>query len=93
LIGQGIGVDSRIASVIRHHGARQLWLDSTAEMSEPKEELEDKPDRARRRLMQLAAYVPAGIVSLTAARAHAGRADVTGTVKSSSSSSVSVKGS
>jgi hypothetical protein len=59
-------------------------------MKDAKDKLKDKPDRARRRLMQLAAYVPAGIVSLTAARAHAGRADVTGTVKNTVSSTVGV---
>jgi hypothetical protein len=37
------------------------------------------PERTRRRLLGLVAWVPVGIVSLTAARAHAGRQ--AGTVK------------
>lgn len=42
-------------------------------------------NRARRRLMKMAAYVPAGIVSLSAARAHAGRLGATAGVKTTTS--------
>lgn len=61
-------------------------------MDDPEDTRDDLPDSARRRLMKLAAWVPAGVVSLTAARAHAGRADITGGTKSSTSTSTGVKG-
>jgi hypothetical protein len=51
---------------------------------------DDKPDRARRRLMKMAAYVPAGIVSLSAARAHAGRLAPTASVKNQVGTGVGV---
>ena len=54
------------------------------------EERDEATDRARRRLMKLGAYLPAGVVALSAARAHAGRAEITAAVKTDTDSGVKV---
>lgn len=51
---------------------------------------EQPKDRARRRLMKLAAWVPVGIVSLSAARAHAGRVELSGGTTSATTTSASM---
>jgi hypothetical protein len=48
-------------------------------------------DRARRRLLKLGVWAAPVMVSLTAARAHAGRLGVTSQVKTASSVSTTVK--